>query len=477
MTKQHKAQIDRDAPHLRLSRRQLLGGTSVALGSAAVGSFGFQHLARADVPLPSGRAFIFCYFPGGWDQLLFLDPRDPARFPDSDRLQNLIETRYNDLDGVAGFSSQLVVPAGGRSPLAFGPAAAKPNDRVKITDFADRIAIIRGMNMGTVSHEVGYRYLLTGKFPVGTTARGTSVATEIVGQMAPRRPIANLALRIESYNDRQPGSAAAMRVDSLDDLLLVLSPSQFMERDVVERALAEYGQTVRPCDVEVYDRRGLETSMREARAQGEAIVAQNLASRFQYVSATTDEAIDIRSKYNFAVGDANSPGARAAMAAQAIKLGISQVVSITIGNSTDTHFVGNTGHAPLLYPGIQAFTALLSDLSSSPHPEGGSFLDHTTLVGFSEFSRTPMYNTTNGRDHHITGSCILAGAGIRGNTVVGESSNIGMAPGRWNISMNRSDPDGENLKPEHVAATLLASAGLDPYITRVQPLVGALAPR
>jgi len=461
-----------------VTRRRLLGSTCAAIGSAVVGSLGFEKLARADLPLPAGRAFIFCYFPGGWDQLLFLDPRDPNDFPDAERGRTLIETRYADLEGFNGFSGQLVRPDPARfpnSPLAFGPAAAKPADAVKITDFADRTAIVRGMNMGTVGHEVGYRYFLTGKFPVGTTARGTSVATEIVGQMRPRRPLPNLSLRVESYNDRHPGNVSAMRVDSINDLLLVLGPSAFTERPSVERALAQYGQLVGPCASEVYDRRGLYSQMRLVRAQADDIVQNNMAQQFQFVSDDTEAATRIRTLYRFARGDANAPGARAATVAQALKLGVTQVASVTIGNGTDTHFTGNQGHANLLYPGIAALTSLLEDLRTSPHPEGGSFLDHTTVLCFSEFSRTPLFNNFGGRDHHITGSCALIGAGIRGNTVVGASSNVGMGTGLWDFRNQRVSDAGQNIQPEHVAATLLASAGLDPYITRVEPLRMLLA--
>lgn len=472
-----RGSADPEATGFTFNRRKMLTTVAGAVGSASVGFFGFEQLARANLPVPSGRAFIFCYFPGGWDQLLFLDPRDPTTFPDADRSVNLFETRYNDLEGSNGFSGQLVRPADPSSPLAFGPAAAKPADMVKITDFADRIAIVRGMNMNTLGHEVGYRYFLTGKFPVGTSARGNSVATEIVAQMVPRRPIPNVALRVESYNESHAGSASALRVDTLDDLLLVLAPSRYQERDVVERALADYGQRVGPCDPEVYDRRGLFTAMRGARAQADSIVQSRLAQYFQFVTGTDENSQAVRRRYRLSVGDASSPAARAALAAQSIKTGVAQVASVMIGNSTDTHFVGNTGHAPALYTGVSAFTSLLDDLRSSPHPEGGTFLDHTTVLGFSEFSRTPMFNNYGGRDHHLTGSCILAGAGIRGNTVVGASSNVGMAPSRYDFARGVISPTGENIQPEHIAATLLASAGLDPYITRVNPIQALLAPR
>jgi hypothetical protein len=130
--------------------------------------------------------------------------------------------------------------------------------------------------------------------------------------MVPRRPLANLSVRIESYNDRYPGSASAVRVDSLNDLLLLLAPRRYQERDVVEEALADYGQRVGPCDTEVADRRGLYTSMREARSQADEIVRERLASTFEFVTGT-DEASEPSAPGTASPSATRAPPARAAL--------------------------------------------------------------------------------------------------------------------------------------------------------------------
>jgi hypothetical protein len=64
----------------------------------------------------------------------------------------------------------------------------------------------------------------------------------------------------------------------------------------------------------------------------------------------------------------------------------------------------------------QVYSALLGDL------EEKGLLDETLVVVTSEMGRTPKVNGSGGRDHwtHCYGS-MLAGAGIKGGTVVGES--------------------------------------------------------
>jgi uncharacterized protein (DUF1501 family) len=155
-----------------------------------------------------------------------------------------------------------------------------------------------------------------------------------------------------------------------------------------------------------------------------------------------------------------------------------------IGNGTDTHGAGNPQHADLLYPGIAALAALIDDLATSDalpalQKKGGTkWLDHTTIVAFSEFARTPLFNPFGGRDHSLCNSCLIAGAGIVGNQVVGASGEVGMGPDRYDFQAGKTVPEGgENIAPEHIASTLLASAGLDATILRSRPIPALLPSR
>jgi hypothetical protein len=456
---------------LELGRREVLHRV-LALGAAGVAAqLGLPSIARAlenAEAAGSTRRFIFAYFPGGWDQLLFLDPRDPeadnGHYADENRGTTLTEAGYGVFEGT-DFDPRIV-RAGA---LSFGPATiAKSQKTAPITKHADRIAIVRGINMGTLGHEAGYRYFLTGRFPVGSTARGTSVATECAGFMQAHEEIPVLALQIEAYNDAWPGLYTAMRVDNLDDLFVVLERGKdFLEKDPVEQALAEYTKRPTSCAVDVYDRDGLLARMRDADDRTRGMLASKLSQRFRFATGTDAESVAIRERYGFQKGETLVPGARGALAAQAIKQGIARCVSVAIGNGTDTHFNGNRDHAKGLHPGIAALSSLIDDLATSEAPEalqkvgGRTWLDHTTILAFSEFARTPMFNPHGGRDHHLSSSCLLAGAGIAGGKVVGESGAVGMGACRYDVKADKVVPDGgEAITPEHLRATLLASASL-----------------
>lgn len=111
---------------------------------------------------------------------------------------------------------------------------------------------------------------------------------------------------------------------------------------------------------------------------------------------------------------------------------------------------GISGYAMLkekycLPPLDQAFSALLEDLTQR------GLLNETLVLMLGEFGRTPQINKADGRDHW--GACqsvILAGGGVRGGQVYGESDAIAAYPTR--------DP----VSPEDYIATAYHALGLPP---------------
>ena len=135
------------------SRRALLG--SLAGGAAAFGGLGaLSRLARAtDVdPIPD-QYFIFCYFSGGWDVLLGLDPKDPDVFRPELKGDTLIQPAYNILLDPAINQEPMNSAVPG---MDFGPYIGD------LVDWAPRMAVVRGMSMDTLTHETGRRRFITG---------------------------------------------------------------------------------------------------------------------------------------------------------------------------------------------------------------------------------------------------------------------------------------------------------------------------
>ena len=93
----------------------------------------------------------------------------------------------------------------------------------------------------------------------------------------------------------------------------------------------------------------------------------------------------------------------------------------------------------------QTFDALMSDL------EQRGLIDETLVVLMSDFGRTPRVNKQAGRDHWTDCySVLLAGAGIRGGTICGESDA--------QAAYVKDRP----VRPADICATIYHCLGIDP---------------
>jgi hypothetical protein len=104
-------------------------------------------------------------------------------------------------------------------------------------------------------------------------------------------------------------------------------------------------------------------------------------------------------------------------------------------------FEAMRGHGAVMDPAI---SSLISDLKAN------GMLSKTLVVVLSEFGRTPRINDGGGRDHWARCfSCMMAGGGLRGGTIVGSSDDDGM------------DPATRPVKVHDLHATLCHALGID----------------
>ena len=89
-------------------------------------------------------------------------------------------------------------------------------------------------------------------------------------------------------------------------------------------------------------------------------------------------------------------------------------------NPWDQHGDLERGHRAQSYQIDQPIAALIKDLKDR------GLLDETLIVWAGEFGRTPFSQGSNGRDHNPFGfSVFLAGGGIKGGSVYGETDELG----------------------------------------------------
>lgn len=464
-----------------LTRRKLLRhGLFAGLGAAAFGSSAlWSQLAHAVTTPPAkatktDRYFLFVYFAGGWDMLLSTDPRDPVQFNEGNAAKSQILPGYDKLKvGTLQSNQPQWVPTSDGKTALLGSYFGGMIGQFK----KNRVAIVRGMSMDTVTHEVGRRRYLTGKPPSGLLARGSSGATWLSTLLGAEQLVPNLAVRCESYNVDQPNFASGLKVSSVGDLTRALkAPVNSLDPKALQLVDAMLAQEA-ACPSAA--QRGTWSTAEASRLKARQMSAAGLDKLFDF-QAKTPEMEQLRGYYGIPATDAalTSLPAQAAMAVTALAGGLSRVVSVTLTESLDTHFEDwTTAQGPRQQAGFDLVAKMLDDLAARPYGSSGtSWLDHTTVVCFSEFTRSPMLNGNTGRDHHLTNVCVLAGAGIQGGRVIGASSNVAMAPQPVNLASGQVDPGGEILKPEHIYTALLHQLGVqgDPYDLRVDPLMALL---
>lgn len=452
-----------------MQRRSLLKMLLAGGGVAALGGLApLLRLASATESTLKPRYFIFAYFSGAWDVLLSLDPRDPAVFNDETVSKTLIQPGYDLLVNPPTYMGEPFMKDGMFLGTYIG----------ELQRHTQRLAIVRGMSMDTLTHEVGRRRFITGKVPSGLAARGASASTWLAYELGRENLIPNLSANVESYNPSLEQFASALKVASVNDLLRTLRPSSDVLPELLERQVDDLHRELACC--EAAQKSALWQQAQESREKMLQMLESNQSGLFDF-QANTTEMKAIREKYQFpTTGDPmSSPEAQAAMAAQAICSGLSRCVSfIASPSSLDTHFdEWTTDQGPNQQRGFNTVARLVDDLASRAHPDGGNWMDYTTILGFSEFSRTALLNANSGRDHSLTNACFLLGAGIKGNTVIGRSSDVGMAPYGVDLHTGLPDQYAELVRPENIIRTLFYVAGVEEDVAdlRVEPIWSLLA--
>ncbi len=461
----------------RFSRRSLLVTTGLGAAGLFAGNFAFPPPAIA-APAATDRLFVFAYFEGGWDLLLSTDPRDPRTHDPSvtqiDLGWETLGGRYATMgwNGPGTGNGVVFVP----NPVPggverFGPAIGG------MRRHHAEMCLVNGINMETLTHEVGRRLFLTGRQPLGLTAQGSATPTLIAAQQGPLSLVPNLSFRVETYAEQQPAYAAGLKVASVEDLSRALAVGRITpSADVLARIDA--ARTAGGCTRRQVgeDRTRL---FEESRTRARQLTAARLERHFDFLATESSnprglaagelaEMAALRSRYR--INDLTGAEAQAALAFQSLRLGIAQCVSVMLADGLDTHGGEWKAEQPRrLERGFDALAVLIDDLKAS------GLWSRTTLLAWSEFGRSAQRNSRDGRDHSLCNSAILMGAGIRPGRLIGASAE-GLRPLRVDFSNGRPDEvNGSSISAKNVLSTVFRAAGLDDQHLRAGPIPAALA--
>ena len=310
----------------------------------------------------------------------------------------------------------------------------------KLAQVADKFAILRGVSHTLAAHELGTKYMITGNRPLPSISfpgYGSVVSKEKPGP-----------------SDLPPFVAIPSTPQSSGYLGVQYAPFQVGQVPEPGRPFAVKGISltggVTVTDVERRTQlaRDLDTVFGDFESKSDLLSGLDKFSEQAYDllrSPRAREAFDI-SKESSAVADqfgATGFGRSCLLATRLVEAGV-RFVTITLGG-WDTHQGNFDRLKSNLLPQLDGGLAGLFSVLASK-----DLLESTSVFVTGEFGRTPKVNQRAGRDHWARAMFVLlAGGGMKGGQVIGESNDKGQ------------EPLSRPITPDEVAASFYHSLGID----------------
>jgi uncharacterized protein (DUF1501 family) len=382
------------------TRRGLLGG---ALATTALA------LAARRASAAEERHLLVYWVKGGWDPTFCFDP-------------------HFDSPSVEGDPDAAAATANG---IAFADADDRPSVRAFFERWGSSAAVVNGLSVGSISHEVGTRLVLTGRRDL----LGADLPTRIAGACGGSLAVPHAVVSGPSV----PGSLGGL-VTRFDETLL----------------RAARGEGPVPRD-----------DSRDARVRawlGEEVEA----SEDPAVRGWGEAAERLPALRGFAAdfnGGLVSEADRVRLVAALFASGVSRSAILT-GSvpqmaQWDSHVQNRDWQSRCYDLCFSNIDGLCSMLAATPASAGGSVLDRTVLLVVSEMGRQPTLNAQGGKDHWPTTSAMLFGAGVAGGRVYG-GTTAGLVARGIDRATGEADDAAPPFGPDDLAATLALAFDVDP---------------
>jgi hypothetical protein len=313
----------------------------------------------------------------------------------------------------------------------------------KLAQCADKYAILRGVSHTLAAHDLGTKYLNTGNRPLPSLefpGYGAVIMKELKGDRdlphfvaVPNTPQAGGYLG-PAFGPLRTGATPKIgqrfSIRGLDLQNGITLKDIRRQQDLLTRFDTAFN------DVGKSD--PLVSGLDEFNARAYAMLTSEKAR----------EAFDLSresASINGLFGEDNL-SASCLLAVRLVEAGV-RFVTVSFGG-WDTHADNFTQLKTKLLPPLDAGLAGLFNALSAK-----GLLDSTSVFVTGEFGRTPKINQRSaegGRDHYPRAMfCLLAGGGMRGGQVIGESDETA------------AGPKAEAITPDDVAASFYKSLGID----------------
>ncbi|MGZ3475082.1 MAG: DUF1501 domain-containing protein [Polyangiales bacterium] len=433
-----------------MNRRQMLG----LVGLGGLGALALPAIRAMGAPAQTKTAtefFVFIHALGGWDVTLSLDPRneaigiiDPATTANCDK--NGVRSWVDRPFAGGARTFEILQPQG--SKLRFGPAIGH------LAELADRLTIINGVSMNTVSHTDGSVFSATGRHLDGGRVAASSIDAVLASELGCEQIFPSVSVNFPSYAQGLDRRATPLRVSGISGLTGALVRSQAFEtpadRDAVTALLTEEARDLarKSHFPGVFEGFALQYEALRAMLHSDlrdALTAEALRKAYPSLDYTRAESFS------------------AAFALEGMKRNVVRCTAFAAG-SFDDHGITYRGHAQkqqALFDLVAAFVRA-ADAIAHPTLPGHKLSDHMHVLVLSEFCRTPQLNVGGGRDHYPNNSALAISPKLRGNLCFGGADREQLLPMPVK-SKSFIAPAPRPVGPPDILATPLSAFGIEPH--------------
>jgi uncharacterized protein (DUF1501 family) len=408
-----------------LLRRDFLKNNLALSAFATLPQLIFPQHSIAQERFKVKRRLVWISLNGGWD---ILESVDPKQNPNSNV----------DLMYPWALTNKLV---GSESDIRLGrffPGLAS---------LGKEVLLLRGLAMGTTSHDAGSVYMDTGILSNSGRVNAASIPAIVASESQATVPLIQLGGGMEPRLDR--GLLNPVSVVRAQNLELYQSMYPKEEKDIALRnkVLDYLKNSVERVEAQGFGNDRL-TSVKAAETKIRAQIESRIAEK---LSLTTAD------RAPFTEGKSTSESF--AMALKLIKNDLVSCVNMGLGGF-DTHSNQSRSLEGILPDFDSNLKTFVNELKSAGK------LDDTLIVLYSDFGRTPKVNGNAGRDHWPVGGAVMIGGGILGGRAVGGTDeNLLALDVDYSTGASLSSKIGTSqLNPTHLGGAVLKLCLDDSYL-------------
>jgi hypothetical protein len=403
----------------QMNRRQLLENGAALTAYVSLSSLLNPQIVQAAPTFPPARKLIWINMSGGWDILETTDPKPSSS------------------GGV-----DMIYDWGQAQTLVGGDGTKIGRWMPNIAAMGQDVLVVRGMAMGTTSHEAGSVYMDTGILSNAGRVNAASIPSIIASESIATIPLIQLNGGSDPMIDRGLlNQVSVVRAGNLD-LYRSMYPTEaaLIER---KRQMLIY---LRESIARVRAQTGNNDRVEDLEAAESKLTAQFAGDVGSKLSLSVEDSQDFsRCTSN---GRANGTSDAFALATKLVVNDLVTTVNLGIGGF-DTH----ANQTMRMQPIVEMADKLVRTMCDKLRLAGK--LNSTLIVLYSDFGRTPKINGSNGRDHWPVGGAMMIGGGIAGGRAVG-STNANLLAENINLSSGAIQANGEQINPTHLAGSVIA---------------------